>query len=819
MSRITRSLVWLAWAVLAPVAVWAQSDYPIRPVPFTQVHLEGGFWGPRIETNRQVTVWHVFRMCEETGRIDNFAVAGGLKKGGFRGIFFNDSDVYKAIEGAAYCLAVRRDPKLEAYVDSVIDKIAAAQEEDGYLYTARTIGDPNYDFPGKKARWSDLAVGHELYNVGHLYEAAVAYWQATGKRKLLDVAIKNADLICRVFGSGEGQLKGVPGHEEIEIGLVKLYRATGDPKYLRQAKFFVDMRGRKDVRGRVYGAYAQDHKPVFEQTEAVGHAVRAGYLYAAIADIAALTGDVRYRQVAERLWSDIVSRKMYITGGVGSRRRGEAFGAPYELPNETAYNETCAAIAQALFNHRMFLLTGDARYMDVLERIIYNGFLSGVGLEGDQFFYPNPLACNGRSAFNQGVLGRSPWFSCACCPVNIVRFVPSIPGYVYAVTDDDLYVNLYDSGRATVTVGGTSVDLVQETAYPWRGDVAIRISPERPAGFTVRLRVPGWVRGQPLPSDLYRYAENANLDYALWLNGEPVDARLDKGYLVVRRRWERGDVLRLQFDMRPRRVRAHERVAADRGRVAVERGPIVYCAEAVDNGGAVYDLMLPPDSRFIAEHRPSLLGGVTVIKGDARRAYRARSGELRFRPHRLVLVPYYAWAHRELGEMVVWLAEDAAAVRPRPAPTLASQSRASASHTWQNDTVTALNDQLEPANSADHSIPRHTWWDHRGTREWVQYEFPRKAEVSGVAVYWFDDTGIGYCRVPQSWRVLYRTEQGQWRPVEALDDYTVEKDRYNVVRFKPVRTDALRIEVQLRPGFSGGILEWKVLPARSTKGD
>lgn len=791
---------------LAPAA--AQSDYPIRPVPFTAVKLEGGFWGPRIETNRRVTVWHVFRMCEETGRIDNFAVAGGLKQGGFRGIYFNDSDVFKAIEGAAYCLAAHPDPELEAYVDAVIDKIAAAQEPDGYLYTARTINDPNYNYPGKEARWSHLAHGHELYNVGHLYEAAVAYWQATGKRKLLDVALKNADLICRTFGPGPGQIIGVPGHEEIEIGLVKLYRATGDPKYLRQAKFFIDMRGRSDLR-KTFGAYCQDHLPVLEQREAVGHAVRAGYLYAAVADIAALTGDRRYRETVEAIWQDIVGRKMYLTGGVGSRRSGEAFGEPYELPNEQAYNETCAAIAQALFNHRMFLLTGDARYVDVLERVIYNGFLSGVALSGDRYFYPNPLACNGRTRFNQGVLGRSRWFACACCPVNIVRFVPSLPGYVYAVRGDTVYVNLYDRGQARIETDAGIVRLKQRTAYPWDGKVAIDVSVARPTTFELRLRIPGWLRGRPLPSDLYRYVDGRRLGYDVHVNGKRVPVREEKGYVCLRRTWRSGDRVQIVFQMEPRKVQAHPKVTANVGRVALERGPIVYCAEAVDNDGSVYDLMLPPDAPLKWQFRPELLGGVGVIQAPAKRARRTEAGRIAFDSATLTAIPYYAWAHRDVGEMLVWLACTPETVRPKPVPTLASRSRPSASHTWVNDTVTALNDQLEPTSSSDHSIPRHTWWDHRGTREWVQYDFPEPTVVREVAVYWFDDTGIGQCRVPLRWEVLYR-DGNRWKPVRNLTPYTTEKDRYNVVRFEPVKTEALRIVVQLRPGFSGGILEWRV---------
>ncbi len=789
-----------------------QADYPIQPVPFTQVKLQGGFWARRIEINRRVTVWSVFRKCEQTGRIDNFAVAGGLKKGGFRGIFFNDSDVFKAIEGAAYTLAAHPDPKLEAYVDSVIDKIAAAQEPDGYLYTARTINDPNYRYPGREARWSHLAHGHELYNVGHLYEAAVAYWQATGKDKLLQVALKNADLICRVFGPGPNQRKDVPGHEEIEIGLVKLYRATGNRKYLEQAKFFVDMRGRADIRGKTYGSYCQDHKPVVEQTEAVGHAVRAGYLYAAVADLAALTGDPDYRKAIDRIWNDIVSRRMYLTGGVGARRSGEAFGKPYELPNETAYNETCAAIAQALFNHRMFLLHGDAKYIDVLERILYNGFLVGVGLDGEHYFYPNPLACDGQTPFNQGVLGRSPWFSCACCPVNIVRFVPSVPGMFYGVRGRTIYVNLYDQGEAQIPLEGQVVRIGQKTQYPWQGKVELTLDPGQPREFELRLRLPGWVRGQVLPSDLYRFDPPGEGRWQLRINGQQVQPPVERGYLVLKRRWQPGDRVVLEFAMPVRRVWAHPKVEADRGRLAWQRGPIVYCLEGVDHDGEVLNLVVSPQVELQAQWRPDWFDGVVILQGEAKRVRYDLQGQRHLEEVKLTAIPYYAWAHREVGQMTVWVPTGPELIPRPPKPTLASLSRVRASHTWVSDTPRAVNDLKEPKHSGDHSIPRHTWWPRRGTREWIQLEFPRPARVKAVRVYWFDDTGRGQCRVPQSWRLLYR-QGNRWVPVKNLTPYTVDQDRYNEVRFEPVQTTALRIEVQLRPGFSGGVLEWQVEPA------
>ncbi len=811
MSRLKSSLLLPAFLALLPSILTAAParDYPIQPVPFTDVHIEGGFWGPRMETNRRVTVRYDFEKCEETGRIDNFAVAGGLKKGGFQGIFFNDSDVVKVVEGAAYSLAIHPDPELEAYLDDLIAKIAAAQEDDGYLYTARTIADPDYQFPGREGgRWSHLRSGHELYNVGHMYEAAVAHWRATGKRTFLDVALRNADLVCKVFGPGEGQRIDVPGHEEIEIGLVKLYRATGDAKYLDQAKFFIDMRGRADKR-EVYGAYCQDHVPVVEQSEAVGHAVRAGYLYAGVADVAALTGDQAYIDAIGRIWENIVTRKMHLTGGIGATRHGEAFGGNYELPNESAYLETCAAIANALFNHRMFLLHGDGKYVDVLERTLYNGFLSGISQSGDRFFYPNPLACDGRRKFNQGELGRAPWFGCSCCPVNVVRFIPSIPGQVYAVRDDALYANLYVGGTGQARVAGRNVTLNQQTRYPWDGAVRIEVKPDKPGRFALHLRIPGWARGLPVPGDLYRYLDAKASGFSLRLNDKPVRSKLHKGYAVLDREWRSGDVVELDFPMPIRRVLANDKVEADRGRIALERGPIVYCVEAVDNGGSVSDLVLADSVGLTAGHRDDLLAGATVLTGTASRAERNPDGGVELKPASVTAIPYHLWAHRKIGEMAVWLARAPEAARVRPAPTLASTSRVTASHVWRDDSVDALNDQILPRNSIDHDIPRFTWWDHRGGKEWAQFDFAKPAEVSRVAVYWFDDTGRGQCRTPKSWRVSCRVGD-KWEPVEAGLDFGVARDRFNEVRFQRRTVDALRIEVELQDGFSGGILECRI---------
>jgi hypothetical protein len=803
-------------ALVAPVAAGPPAvDYPFGPVPFTQVALGPGLWHSRLATNGDVTVWYDFKKCEETGRIDNFAKAGKLLKGEFRGIPFDDSDVFKVIEGASYTLAIQPDPKLEKYLDDLVAKIAAAQEPDGYLYSARTI-DPkrHVDFFGPQ-RWTRLEQSHELYNVGHLYEAAVAHHQATGKRSLLEVALKNAELIERTFGPGPSQRKDPPGHQEIEIGLVKLYRATGEKKYLTLARFFLDQRGRAGAGAdgrRLRGEYQQDHKPVAQQQEAVGHAVRACYMYSGMADVAALTGDAEYLRAIDAIWENVVSRKMYLTGGVGSRGGGEAFGDDYELPNREAYNETCAAIAHALWNERMFLLHGDGKYIDGLERILYNGFLAGVGLSGDRFFYPNPLAADGRTAFNHGSASRSPWFGVSCCPVNVVRFIPSVAGFAYATRGDAAYVNLFLPGKAKLRVGGRQVQIEQATRYPWDGRVEMKVTVDSPGEFSLLVRIPGWAQNRPVPSDLYSYLDAEDWPPAakLSVNGEPLAAiGHARGYVNLRRTWKTGDTVVLELPMPVRRVAAHEKVEADRGRVALERGPIVYCLEGVDHGGHVADLLLPDDAQLSAEHRPDLLGGVTVVSGTAKRGVFSDDGKLALKDERITAVPYFAWAHRGQGEMEVWIAREESAIRTRPKPTIANQSRPSASHCFVSDSVGAMNDDVEPKNSGDHGLPRFTWWDRRGTTEWVQLDFAGPATVSQVEVYWFDDTGRGACRVPASWKLLYR-DGDEWKEVPEADGYGVEKDRYNVAKFKAVKTQGLRIEARLRENVSGGVLEWKV---------
>ena len=623
----------LLWAG-ALAATGPARDYPVQPVPFTSVHLTDQFWAPRIETNRAVTIPYAFQKCEETGRMDNFARAAAVLRGqtpastNLPVFAFDDTDVYKILEGASYGLAVQPDPKMRSYLDGVISEIAAAQEPDGYLYTARTIN-PAHPHPrsGPKRWLNDPDQSHELYCAGHLFEAAAAHYQSTGQTNLLNVATKEADLLCHTFGPATNQLHLWPGHEVVEMGLVKLYRATGRQRYLDLAKYFIDVRGPGGDR------YHQSHVKPVEQTEGLGHAVRAGYLYSGMADVAALTGDPAYLSAIDRIWENVAGKKLYLTGGIGAVPSGEAFGADYFLPNLRAYCETCAAVANDYWNQRLFLLHGDARYMDVFERTLYNGLLSGVSLDGKLFFYPNPLESAGKYS-------RSPWFGCACCPGNVTRFMASVPGYFYARQGSAIYVNLFASGVADIPLDHEpSVTLTQATRYPWDGNVKITVAPAKTAKFALRLRVPGWARGEASPGGLYQFVDTNGEPATLQINGKPAPIKLEQGYAILDRRWRKGDVVELNLPMPVRRVVADARVEADRGRVALQRGPVVYCVEWPDNPGlSVLDLSLSGGAKLTATFEPDLLNGVETIRGPNFKA-----------------IPCYAWANRGPGEMAVWL--------------------------------------------------------------------------------------------------------------------------------------------------------------------
>lgn len=774
--------------------------YPINPVSFTDVKVTDAFWGQRLKASREVTIPLAFSKCEETGRYTNFINAAHpcdtIHVGGFS---FDDTDVYKTIEGASYMLQTYPDPALEAYIDSILVIVAAAQEEDGYLYTARTMNPKHpHEWAGAE-RWEQVEVlSHEFYNLGHMVDGAVAHYQATGKRNFLDIAIRYADCVCSAIGDGPGQIVRVPGHQIAEMALTKLYLVTGEQKYLDQAKFFLDKRGytsRTD-------AYSQAHKPVVEQDEAVGHAVRAAYMYAGMADVAALTGDSAYVKAIDRIWDNIVNKKIYITGGIGATSNGEAFGDNYELPNMSAYCETCAAIGNVYVNHRLFLLHGESKYYDVLERTLYNGLISGVSLDGGAFFYPNPLESMGQHQ-------RQPWFGCACCPSNIARFIPSLPGYIYAVKERDVYVNLFMSNTANINVDGKEITLSQETSYPWNGDITVSVDKNSAGKFTMKIRVPGWVNNQPLPGNLYRYNDNKHLDYSITLNGTPVgDAYIENGYYCINRTWKKGDCVNVHFDMDTRTVVADTRVKADRGRLAIERGPIVYCAEWPDNDFDVLSVLLNRAPHFTATYQPEILHGIVTIDTRAQSLVFNEAGKLIASDVTMRLIPYYAWNHRGPGNMAVWIASELSATRPAMPSTLASESTIEASHDMSS--LIAINDRLIPRDENDRTVSHYHWWPKQGSTEWVQYTFNSSATVSESTVYWYDDGPWGGCRVPKNWHIEYRTDDGAWVPVADADHYTTLKGVANTVTFEPITTDALRLVVTLPDDNSSGIYEWEV---------
>ncbi len=617
------------------------NDYPILPVPFTQVSVSDNFWAPRIRMNSEVTIPIAFKHCETTGRVKNFEIAAGMEEGSFCTEYpFDDSDVYKIIEGASYALHVNYDPALDQYLDTLITKIAAAQEEDGYLYTNRTINpDSAHPWAGKK-RWElEHELSHELYNVGHLYEAAVAHFMATGKRSLLDVALKNAELIAHDFGWGK--VEEYTGHQEIEIGLVKLYRVTGDQRYLDLAKFFLD------VRGPGGEEYCQAHQKVVDQNEAVGHAVRACYMYSAMADVAALTGDQAYVEAISKIWENVVSKKYYITGGIGQAGYNEGFGEDYYLPNMEAYCETCASIAMVFWNHRLFLMKGEAKYLDVMERTLYNAAADGVALSGDLFFYPNPLASDGRHH-------RRPWFGCACCPSNICRFLPSMPGYIYSYRENEIFVNLYVTSQATIEIDNNEINIRQESQYPWNGDVAMTLEPQKSRKFTLSLRIPGWARNEPVPGDLYRFDHQDDQQVRLLVNGKATEGMVQNGFLTINRKWKKGDKVELSLPMPVRKIVAHDKVEADRGMIALQRGPLVYCLEGKDQpDGKAFTYYLQDTVNLTSRYREDLLGGIMVLEMNAKSLPQIADNQMT--NVTLTAVPYCYWANRGPGEMAVWL--------------------------------------------------------------------------------------------------------------------------------------------------------------------
>jgi Uncharacterized protein conserved in bacteria len=789
----------LSLSIAMQAQVKQSGGYPITPVPFTSVKVTDSFWGQRLKASREVTIPLAFKKCEETGRYENFVKAAHPSESyKVEGFSFDDTDVYKTIEGASYSMQTFPNKKLAKYIDSVLVIVAAAQEPDGYLYTSRTMNPKHpHEWAGSKRWEKEEVLSHELYNLGHMIEGAIAHYQATGKRNFLDIAIKYADCAERSIGDKPGQVTVVPGHQIAEMALAKLYVVTGQKKYINLAKFLLDKRGYTENKEE----YNQAYKPVLQQDEAVGHAVRAAYMYSGMADVAALTGDKGYIDAIDKIWDNIVNKKLYITGGIGATSNGEAFGENYELPNMSAYCETCAAIGNVYLNYRLFLLHGEAKYYDVLERTLYNGLISGVSLDGGGFFYPNPLESIGQHQ-------RQPWFGCACCPSNICRFIPSIPGYIYAVHNNDVYVNLFMANSSDLKVNGKNVTLKQSTSYPWNGDIKLEVSPKGKQNFAMKIRVPGWVQGSVVPGNLYSYTDRKTLGYTVKVNGKVVESNIEKGYFTIPRTWKKGDVVEIHFDMEVRTVKANQLVEADRGKISVERGPLVYCAEWPDNDFSIQSVIMNKKPVFTVEKKSDLLYGIDMIQTDAQTLNYDDKGKLIAKDVKLNLIPYYAWAHRGSGDMAVWLPIDLNATRPAMPPTIASESKVSASHNVKS--ISAINDRLLPKDGNDKSVPYYHWWPKEGSTEWIAYDFGAEKTVSRSSVFWYDDAPWGGCRVPKSWKLYYKNSAGEWTPVENSSAYGVEKGISNEVIFKPVTTKELKLEINLPEKNSAGIFEWEV---------
>lgn len=818
-ARFLAAIVIISFAAIA-----VADERPLAGVSFEQVELTDAFWLPRLETQRQVLVPYSFAQTHEA--VTDLKAAAELLAGRVPNPLppphrYRTSDLFKVMEGAAYLLALQRDAALEEQMDEIIDVIAAAQQPDGYLNATRTLYPHTpIDMMGD-GRYAFIDHSHELYIVGHLYEAAVAYYRATGKRKLLDVAERNAQHVERVFFQGDPKYNGgkpknqADGHEEIELALVKLAEATGNPAYSKLAQKFLDIRGVTYVphgEGVQSPTYAQQHAPVREQRAPTGHAVRATYLYAGMADVAAALGVDYYDDALKQIWENMVDTRMHITGGLGAVHGIEGFGPEFDLPNDDAFNETCAAVGNVLFNWRMFLRYRDAKYLDVAEIALYNNVLAGVNLRGDRFFYINPLAADGYRPFNHGRPERSPWFGTACCPTNIARLVPQVPGMIFVTEDGGLTLCLYAASRTTIELGGVKTEVVEETKYPFDGRVDVTLQPERPARFAVRLRVPSWTGQQFVPGKLYRFVDaDLNEDEVrFFVNDKPVKIEVERGFAKVEREWSSGDRLRLELPMPVRASVCRDEVEADRGRVAFTRGPLVYCAESADNTAHVYNyLVRPPQALVTARFDPQTISGheVEAIALEAE----TLDGAGKLSPAMLALVPYYAWNNRGVGSMAVWLPDNEATLR-RGALVIDDNAQhfksATATHTFDSDRVKAMIDGRLPKNSFDASIPRWTSWPQRGEMQTLEFELARPIELRTVEVYWYDDHGG--VQTPSRWELEVQRD-GQWRPFPLYntDFYGVAPDQFNVVHpAEPLTVERLRMRVWPREDAAAGVLEF-----------
>lgn len=790
-------------------------DEPLRPLTFEQVSLEDDFWLPRLKTQKETLV--PFSLEKTEPAVENLRLVGQYLKTGRQEKMqqlarYVASDLFKVMEGAAYLLTLESDPELEQRMDEIIDIIADAQCEDGYLYEPLTVPETMY----KRGRgtgdrpYSYVLHSHELYDMGHMYEAAIAYYKATGKRKWLDVAQKNARHINKVFFEGDPAYNGgkpvneAPGHQEIELALVKMYQTTGEKLYLDMAKKFIDIRG-QGRNPEIY--YSQQHMPVREQREAVGHSVRALYLYSGMADIVAQTADTTLNPALEAIWHDIADKKIHINGGLGSVPGIEGFGPAYMLPNKDTYDETCAAVGNVFFNYRMFLATGDAKYVDMAEISLYNNVLAGVNLEGNRFFYVNVLEADGRKAFNHGRPGRSPWFGTACCPSNLARLIPQVSGMMYSHVGSDVFCSFYAGNSTEIPLEGGKVALRQETSYPYDGDITIEVMPENEgAELTLWLRIPTWTGDRFIPGELYSYADNVPAGYSVKVNGRRVRAEVQEGFFPISRAWKSGDKVELELDMPVRYSVADERVEADINRMCVTRGPLLYCAEQPDNQHAAC-MYIVKDTKALAEvgtFEDGVMKGITTIGLEA--SALTSDGTVVDSP--LLLIPYYSWNNRgDNTTMNVWFARDAETILASLPKLADNVAFVDATHTYSGDDVTAVADGKLPSHSFDNSIPRWTSWNKVGKPQQVTISLKKPQEIESVSIYWYeDDSGV---KLPVSWTMDYM-EAGEWKTFEpyTTDSFGIEKDQFNMVHPSgPVKAEALRLNIVPKPDKTVGILE------------
>lgn len=795
------------------------ADYPLRPVPFNEVKIKSDFWRPRLETQRQTLVPFAFERTQPG--VEHLQAArdflAGEKVEGHRAHRFIDSDLYKVMEGAAYLLQLRRDPELESKLDELAEIISGAQDSNGYLYPSHTTGVGTEKNMMGNSPYTFVVHSHELYNVGHLYEAAIAYYRATGKTKLLDVAEKSAQHINKVFFTGDPKyndgkpVQQAPGHQELELALVKMHRVTGKKLYLDMARKFLEIRGVTyvpDGEGVMSPTYAQQHAPVKQQQEAVGHAVRATYLYSAMADVGTLTGDSKYGEALDRIWGNITNTRMHITGGLGAVHGIEGFGPQYELPNADAFNETCAAVGNVLFNYRMFLLHKDARYLDVAEVALLNNVLAAVNLEGNRFFYVNPLEADGKYPFNHGTAGRAPWFGTACCPSNMARLLPQVPGMTYAHDDDDVYITFYAESQTEITLDGVTVGLQQQTAYPNDGEISLTVNPASKKQFRLLLRIPTWTGNRFVPGELYRYAGPSPEGVSLRINGKETPIEKKKGFVAIDREWSSGDRVQLTLPMPVRINECHPSVMANQNRIAFTRGPFVLCAEGIDNQGAT--------QRFFFSRKPSTQDATvstTKIESGSflqvRTSAKAVTADKSVEQSPLVLTPYYAWNNRGASSMTVWFPQDPtmAVYDPHELPKESPFSKVVASHTSDDDTITAIGDRKEPKYSSGKKVPRWTSRPQKDKPQWIEARFHGTKNLRSVGVYWMQDRFD--VKFPAEWS-LEVEQNGEWKPFElyVTDRYDTRANQYNVVHpAAPVRCDAIRVLMTPKPDACVGILE------------